>query len=89
MESFPAGYPSSTFADGMLGYVGYKTNKQGAEVVLTLKGNDYTIVTGLSYEKQKITDPSQKLNWNPHTDTPAPIQDFSDASTNFIDEVDI
>ncbi|WP_373000043.1 TonB-dependent receptor plug domain-containing protein [Sulfurimonas sp.] len=86
---FPSGYPSAGHVDGMLGYVGYKTKKLGAEAVLTFQNDNYTVVSGLSYEKQKLTDPWQKLNWNPLTNAPLPsIQDFSDPSTNFIDEVE-
>lgn len=86
---YPDGYPTSTYVDGMLGYVGYKTTKAGAESTVTFQSDNYTMVTGLSYEKQKLVDPWQKLNWNPITSTPlSSVQNFSDSSTNFIDEVD-
>ncbi|EDZ63577.1 TonB-dependent receptor [Sulfurimonas gotlandica GD1] len=86
---FPAGSPAPAFTNGMLGYVGYETNKLGAETLLTFKYNKYTIVTGLSYEQQKLQNPWQKMNWNPVTGAPVgSIQDFSNPSTNFTDEVD-
>jgi len=86
---FPAGYPAPAFTEGMLGYVGYETQKRGAEAVVTFKSDNYTIVTGLSYEEQRLRDPWQKMNWNPVTGLPViGIQNFSDPSTNFVDEVD-
>jgi outer membrane cobalamin receptor len=86
---YPDGYPDSSFVDGMTGYVGYRTKKLGAESILTFKNNNYTLVSGLSYENQRLEDPWQKLNWNPLTNTAlTSVQNFSDSSTNFIDEVD-
>lgn len=86
---FPAGYPAPAFTEGMLGYVGYETDKLGAETIVTFKSDNYTVVSGLSYEKQRLRNPWQKLNWNPLNGAPiSSVQNFSDPSTNFIDEVD-
>ncbi len=86
---FPDGFPASVYTDGMLAYVGIDNSKQGFETLLTVNGNNYNVVSGLSYELQKIEDPWQRMNWNPVTNAPlSSIQDFSDPSTNYVSEED-
>ncbi|WP_299804814.1 TonB-dependent receptor, partial [Sulfuricurvum sp. RIFOXYD2_FULL_44_160] len=81
---FPAGFPAPVFTNGMLGYSGVDNIKSGIEMLLTVKKENYTVVSGLSYEQQQIKHPWQKMNWNPLTGAPlASVQDFSDPSTNF------
>lgn len=88
-QVFPSGFPNPIFMNGMLGYVGAKSKKMGAESLFTYKNEGYTVVSGISYEKQMLKDPWQKMNWNPLTGEPlTSIQDFSGPSTNYIDEVD-
>jgi len=86
---FPAGFPAPVFTNGMLGYSGVDNIKSGIEMLLTVKKENYTVVSGLSYEQQQIKHPWQKMNWNPLTGAPlASVQDFSDPSTNFVSEED-
>jgi outer membrane cobalamin receptor len=89
LRVFPAGSPTPLFTNGMLGYVGLDNIKSGFETLLTLRKENYTVVSGLSYERQQIKNPWQKLNWNPLTGAPlSSVQDFSDPSTNFVSEED-
>lgn len=84
---FPAGFPAPVFTDGLLANMGVKNNKLGFESLLTFKQDNYTVVTGLSYELQELKDPWQSMNLDPLTGTPlSSVQDFSDPSTNYIDE---
>jgi outer membrane cobalamin receptor len=86
---FPSGFPTPVFTNGMLGYVGVNNIKTGIETLLTIKKENYTVVSGLSYEQQHLKDPWQKMNWHPLTGTPlTSVQDFSDPSTNFVSEAD-
>jgi outer membrane cobalamin receptor len=84
---FPAGFPAPVFTNGMLGCSGIDNIKSGIETLLTLQKENYTVVSGLSYEQQEIKNPWQKMNWNPLTGAPlSSVQDFSDPSTNFVSE---
>lgn len=75
------------FPDGMLAFSGYTNTKSGADLMLTHQGNDYTVVSGISYEIQKLSDPVYRANYHPLSGAPlASLQDFSDPSTNFVSE---
>ncbi len=83
----PAGVPSSEYVEGMLGYAGLDNIKSGMETFVTYTQTNMALVSGVSYELQKIKNPWQKMNWNPVTGAPvASIQDFSDPDTNYISE---
>ncbi len=86
-EVYPEGFPLPVYTDGMLGYSYYDSQKYGIENLLTLKKENYKLVSGLSYESQSIKNPSQKMNWDPLTGAPlSSVQDFSDPGRNFISE---
>jgi len=77
------------YIDGMLGYVSIDNRKSGLETLLTLQKENYTVISGISYELQQIRNPSQQLNFNPITNDPLPtLQDFSEPDTNYISEQD-
>lgn len=88
-EIYSEGYTdnNTTYDNGMLAVSGYTNLKSGFETLLTIKKENYTVVSGLSYEIQKLKDPIHKANFNPSTGVPLPsLQDFSDPSTNFVSE---
>lgn len=91
-EIFPEGYTNifhTTYPNGMLAISGYTNKKSGMETLLTLKKENYTFISGLSYETQKLQDPLYKTNYNPSTGAPlSSMQNFSDPSTNFVSEAD-
>ncbi len=84
---FPAGFPAPAYTDGMLAVSGYTNIRSGIDALLTYKSEEYTIVSGLSYEIQKLTDPIYKANYHPLSGAPlAALQNFSDPDTNFVSE---
>lgn len=84
---FPASFPAPAFADGMLAITGYTNLKSGFETLLTVQNEHYTVVSGLSYEAQKLKNPTHIANFNPLTGTPlGSLQDLSAPNTNFVSE---
>jgi len=73
----------------LIAFSGYKSTKSGCEALVTVKGEDATLVTGLSYEIQKLRNPVYKANYNPLTNAlVGSFQDFSAPDTNFVSEED-
>ncbi len=90
-EIYSEGYTNNdsntTYPNGMLAVSGYTNKKSGFETLLTITKENYTVVSGLSYEIQRLKDPLYKANFDPSTGLPLPsLQDFSDPSTNFVSE---
>lgn len=89
---YPNGYVNdynTTYPNGMSAVSGYTNKKSGIETLLTVKNENYTVVSGLSYEIQELKNPVYKANYNPLTGVPlSALQDFSDPSTNFVSEVE-
>ncbi|MDD2781441.1 TonB-dependent receptor [Sulfuricurvum sp.] len=86
-EIYPEGFPTGAYTDGMLAISGYTNKKSGIETLLTVKKENYTVVSGLSYETQRLKDPIYKANYIPSSGAPlGALQDFSDPSTNFVSE---
>jgi iron complex outermembrane receptor protein len=86
-EIYPEGFPSAAYTDGMLAVSGYTNKKSGVETLLTIKKENYTVVSGLTYEIQELKDPVYKANYNPSTGIPlSSLQDFSAPGTNFVSE---
>jgi len=81
-------------APNRIAYVGNENEKIGLESILKTKKDNYILVSGFSIEQQNLKNPWQKMNWNPTNENPFTttasydIIDYSDSSTNFIDEVD-
>jgi len=81
-------------APNRIAYVGNENEKIGLESILKTKKDNYILVSGFSIEQQNLKNPWQKMNWNPTSENPFTttasydIIDYSDSSTNFIDEVD-
>lgn len=88
-EIYPEGFPTAAFTDGMLAVSGYTNKKSGFETLLRIKQENYTIISGLSYEIQKLKNPVYKANYNPSTGVPlSTLQDFSTPATNFVSEAE-
>ena len=86
-EIYPEGFPDPIFTDGLVAQTNYKTQKTGAEVLFTIKKENYTVVSGVSYEYQAVKDPTQHANYNPLTGAPlSGMQNFSDPNSNFTSE---
>ncbi|HEX5330200.1 TonB-dependent receptor [Sulfuricurvum sp.] len=84
---FPSGYPSPAFTDGMLAITGYTNLKSGIETLLTLQKENYTVVSGLSYEVQELKNPKYMANYSSATGLPlGSLQDLSAPNTNFVSE---
>lgn len=84
---FPSGFPSPAFTDGMLAITGYTNLKSGAETLLTIQKENYTVVSGLTYEVQELKNPTHVANFNPLSGLPlGSLQDLSDPNTNFVSE---
>lgn len=83
---FPNGFPPE-HPNGMLAFTGYTNTKSGMEALLTRHGKNYTFLSGLSYEIQKLSDPIYKANFDPLTgNSVIAFQDFSGPNTNFVSE---
>lgn len=84
---YPDGF-TPAHPNGVMAFTGYTNTKSGADALLTYQGTRYTLLSGLSYEVQKLTNPVYKANYHPLTSAPLPsLQDFSDPSTNFVSEM--
>ena len=91
-ELYPEGYTNeynTTYVDGMIAITKYTNIKTGMESLFKVKNENYTIVSGISYEIQKLKDPTQKANYNPVNGEPlTSLEDFSDPDVNFVSEQD-
>lgn len=69
-EQFPEGFPAPLYTDGIKSATGFKSQKLGFESLLSLKRDNYKIISGISAEKQKVKDTWAKANYDPLTFAP-------------------
>jgi iron complex outermembrane receptor protein len=72
VEIYPKGFPAPIYTDGILAISSIEEEKKGLEALLTYKKEKVTLVSGLMYEKQSLTNPREVQNYHPITLAPFP-----------------
>ena len=70
IEVFPKGFPAPFYSDGILAISSAKEEKKGIELLLTYQEESITLVSGMMYEKQSISNPFEIQNYHPITLAP-------------------
>jgi len=88
IEVFPKGFPAPIYTDGILAISSAEEEKKGVEALLTYKHDKITLISGLMYEKQSLSNPREVQNYHPITLAPFPtLVDLPEALRS-ITEVD-
>jgi len=70
IEVFPKGFPAPVYTDGILAISSIEEEKKGVEALITYKKEKVTIVSGMMYEKQALSNPREIQNYHPITLAP-------------------
>lgn len=67
IDFFPKGFPAPIYTDGLLAISSVEEEKKGVELLVTYQEESVTLVSGMLYEKQEISNAQEIQNYNPRT----------------------
>jgi len=72
VEFFPKGFPAPIYTDGILSISSIEEEKKGIEALVTYKQDKVTLISGMMYERQSLSNPREVQNYDPLTLAPFP-----------------